>query len=157
LDLDEEGWIDIDNLLDSMGKYGNIIDVKKENLYELIANQQKNRFEIKDNRIRALYGHSISLKKRNTIKPPDVLYHGTSPRNLQSIMKQGLKSMGRQYVHLSTDIDTATVVGKRRNEKPLILRISSKTAYDDGVLFYKGSDTIWLSENILPKYLEIVS
>jgi RNA:NAD 2'-phosphotransferase (TPT1/KptA family) len=47
LDLDEEGWIGIDNLLDSMGKYCNIIEVKKENLYELIANQQKNRFEIK--------------------------------------------------------------------------------------------------------------
>jgi RNA:NAD 2'-phosphotransferase (TPT1/KptA family) len=39
-----------------------------------------------------------------------------------------------QNVHLSTDIDTSTVV-KRRNEKPAILRINSKTAYDDGVLF----------------------
>jgi putative RNA 2'-phosphotransferase len=65
--------------------------------------------------------------------------------------------MGRQYVHLSTDIDTAMVLRKRRNENPLILRINSKTAYDDGMLFYKGSDTIWLSENMLPKYLEIVS
>jgi putative RNA 2'-phosphotransferase len=156
LDLDEEGWIGIDKFLHSMGKCCNTIDIKKENLYELIANQQKNRFEIKGNRIRALYGHSLTIKKRNAIKPPVVLYHGTSPRNLQSIMKQGLKSMGRQYVHLSTDIDTATLVGKRHNEKPVILFINSKTAYDDGVLFYKGSDTIWLSENMLPKYLEIV-
>jgi putative RNA 2'-phosphotransferase len=89
--------------------------------------------------------------------PPDILYHGTSRRNLLSIMKQGLKSMGRQYVHLSTDIDAATAVGKRRNERPAILRINSKTAYDDGVLFYKGSDTIWLSENVLSRYLEIVN
>jgi putative RNA 2'-phosphotransferase len=157
LSLDEEGWIGIDKILDSMGKYGNIIEIKKENLYELVANQQKNRFEIRYDRIRALYGHSITIKKRNTVIPPDVLYHGTSPRNLASIMKQGLKNMGRQYVHLSTDIDTATEVGKRRNEKPEILRIDSKTAYDDGVLFYKGSDTIWLSENVLSRYLEIVN
>jgi putative RNA 2'-phosphotransferase len=61
-----------------------------------------------------------------------------------------------QNVHLSTDIDTPTVV-KRRNERPSILRINSKTAYDDGVLFYKGSDTIWLSENVLSRYLEIVN
>lgn len=157
LSLDEEGWIDIDNLLFSLGKYGNTIEIKKEELYELIANQQKYRLEIKDDRIRALYGHSITIKKKNTIMPPDILYHGTSPRNLLSIMKQGLKSMGRQYVHLSTDIDAATAVGKRRNERPAILRINSKTAYDDGVLFYKGSDTIWLSENVLSRYLEIVN
>jgi putative RNA 2'-phosphotransferase len=155
--LDEEGWIGIDNLLDAVGKCGSTIEIKKENLYELIANQQKNRFEIKDDRIRALYGHSITVKKGNSLTPPDILYHGTSPRNLPSIMKQGLKSMGRQYVHLSTDIDTATVVGKRRNEKPSILRINSKTAYDGGVLFYKGSDTVWLSENLLSGYLEIVN
>ena len=157
LSLDEEGWIGIDNLLYSVGKYGNTIEIKKENLYELIANQQKNRFEVKDDRIRALYGHSITIKKRNTTIPPDILYHGTCPKNLPSIMKQGLKSMGRQYVHLSTDIDTATVVGKRRSKKPAILRINSKTAYDDGVLFYKGSDTIWLSENVPSRHLKIVN
>ena len=156
VDLDEEGWADIGNLLDSVCKHGSTIGMKKENLYEMIANQQKNRFEIKDNRIRALYGHSIAIKKRNTIKPPDILYHGTSPRSLQSIMKWGLKSMGRQYVHLSTDIGTATMVGKRHDETPAILSINSKTAYDDGVLFYRGSDAIWLSENILSKYLKLV-
>jgi putative RNA 2'-phosphotransferase len=157
LRLDEEDWIGIDNLLDSLGKHGNTIGIKKENLYELIENQQKNRFEIKDDRIRALYGHSITIKKRNTVMPPYVLYHGTSQRSLPSIMKEGLKSMGRQFVHLSTDIDTATAVGKRRNEKPAILRVNSKNAYDDGVLFYKGSDTVWLSENVPPIYLEMVN
>jgi putative RNA 2'-phosphotransferase len=64
LSLDEEGWIDIDNLLFSLGKYGNTIEIKKEELYELIANQQKYRLEIKDDRIRALYGYSITIKKR---------------------------------------------------------------------------------------------
>ena len=107
--------------------------------------------------IQILLKHSITIKKRNAIKPPVVLYHGTSPTSLPSIMKQGLKSMGRQFVHLSTDIDTATSVGKRRNEKPAILRVNSKNAYDDGVLFYKGSDTVWLSENVPPIYLEMVN
>lgn len=44
---------------------------------------------------------------------PKFLYHGTSPRFLNSIELNGLLPMSRQYVHLSEYIVTAELVGKR--------------------------------------------
>ena len=39
--------------------------------------------------------------------PPDVLYHGTARRFLESINENGLLPQSRQYVHLSQDNETA--------------------------------------------------
>lgn len=94
LSLDEEGWIGIDNLLDSMGKYGSTIEIKKENLYELIANQQKNRFEIKDDRIRALYGHSITIKKRECINTSRCPLPWNFPKKSAINNEAGIKKHG---------------------------------------------------------------
>jgi putative RNA 2'-phosphotransferase len=87
----------------------------------MIARSDKVRFEIKDDKIRALYGHSYSYSssipftkiQKIASKPPDILYHGTSPSAVKNIMSEGLRLMNRHYVHLSTDKNTALQVGKR--------------------------------------------
>ncbi|MER5175318.1 MAG: RNA 2'-phosphotransferase [Candidatus Nitrosocosmicus sp.] len=154
--LDEEGWADIDDLLDALRDFKDLMDLKKEDLLDIISNQKKVRFEIKENQIRAIYGHTISIKKKNPIMPPEILYHGTSHKYMNSIMRNGLIKMDRQYVHLSIDLDTAIETGKRRDGNPAIIKVDSKTAFNDGTLFYRGSDIVWLSENLLPKYLMIM-
>jgi putative RNA 2'-phosphotransferase len=45
-------------------------------------------------------------------------------------------------VHLSVDLNTAIETGKRRDKNPAVLQINSKKAFQDGILFYKGSDKI---------------
>ena len=107
LELDEEGFVPIEQLLQSLNllnEYGR--DVTKEDLEYIIAHSDKKRHEIVDDKIRALYGHSLPTKIEKTPGiPPDVLYHGTANRFLDSIMKDGLHPMKRQYVHLSVDVD----------------------------------------------------
>ncbi|WP_429076864.1 RNA 2'-phosphotransferase [Aeromonas veronii] len=55
--------------------------------------------------------------------PPIALYHSTSPELARIILKDGLLPMGKQYVHLSIDIDTAIQVGRRKSNKPVLLQI----------------------------------
>lgn len=74
---------------------------------------------------------------------------------MDSIMKSGLIPKGRQYVHLSMDTETALIVGKRRDDNPVLLEINAKQAYADGVSFYIGNDKVWLSDNIPSKYIKI--
>ena len=118
-----------------------------------IARSDKVRFEIKDDKIRALYGHSSSSIPFNKIqkiasKPPDILYHGTSPSATKNIMSEGLRPMNRQYVHLSADKNTALQVGKRKTilkkegeQQPVIIAIYAIEAYNTGVYhFYQASD-----------------
>ncbi|MGN6351649.1 MAG: RNA 2'-phosphotransferase [Candidatus Nitrosocosmicus sp.] len=154
--LDEKGWANLDDVLGGLRSFGDIIDLEKEDLLNMVSKQRKARFDIYNNKIKANYGHTVFIKEMDVVKPPDVLYHGTARRYLNSILRNGLIRMQRQYVHLSVDLDIALETGKRKDKVPSIIKIDSKTAYQEGILFYKGSDRILLSENLLPKYLKII-
>ena len=142
-------------------------NIEKQNLENMISRSDKVRFEIRDDKIRALYGHSSSFIPFTKIqkiasKPPHILYHGTSPSAAKNIMSEGLRPMNRQYVHLSTDKHTALQVGKRKtiskNEEehePIIIAISAIEAYNTGVYhFYQASNSVWLSDYIHPNFME---
>ncbi|MBS1252425.1 MAG: RNA 2'-phosphotransferase [Anaerolineales bacterium] len=55
---------------------------------------------------------------------------------MESILDEGLKSMGRQYVHLSSTAGEARKVGERRGPKPAILRIRAREAWEAGLTFH---------------------
>jgi putative RNA 2'-phosphotransferase len=154
--LDEKGWANLDDVLGGLRSFGDIIDLEKEDLLNIVSNQRKARFSIYNNKIKANYGHTVFIKEMDVVMPPDVLYHGTARRYLNSILRNGLIRMQRQYVHLSVDLDIAIETGKRKDRSPSIIQIDSKTAYQEGILFYKGSNRILLSENLLPKYLRLI-
>jgi putative RNA 2'-phosphotransferase len=155
--LDEQGWTSVDLLIESLKGQERFKFLSLSDIEKMIQKSEKKRHEICDGKIRALYGHSIKEKiMREPIKPPDVLYHGTARRFTQSIFDVGLVSKRRQYVHLSEDTNTAETVGKRRDEKPIVLKINAKQAWDDGVLFYWGNDNIWLADYIPAKYITSV-
>lgn len=158
LKLDEDGFVKIDELLlelNKNNKYKKIIT--KEDLKYIILHSDKKRWEIKGEMIRALYGHSTSqtiIKASAT--PPDILYHGTTHKAIDDILKVGLKPMTRQYVHMSINIETAVKTGKRRESNPVILKIDAKKALSDEIKFYKGNDEVWLAEEIPAKYITVI-
>jgi putative RNA 2'-phosphotransferase len=154
--LDEEGWADINNILNSLHNFKDLTDLKKEDLLYLISNQDRVRFVINGNKIKATHGHTIKVEKNAPIIPPDILYHGTSRKYIKSIFLHGLLKMQRQFVHLSIDTYTAMEIGNRKDSNPTIIKVDSRKACKEGILFYKGSDKVWLSENILPKYLKVI-
>ena len=62
--------------------------------------------------------------------------------------------MGRQYVHLSSDIKTAITVGKRRDPNPIVFAIGAEVMYNDGFKFYHtGNDTTWLCDSVPKDYI----
>ena len=156
LELDNEGWTSIDKLVDEYNKrHNDKQQITPQHLMEMSSKCNKGRFEIKNDKIRALYGHTLSVKiDKPQAKPPNFLYHGTSPEYLKSIQKNGLLPRKRQYVHLAKDVDTAVMNGKRKDKAPIILVINAKKAHEDGKNFYIGSEQIWLSDSIPAEYIE---
>ena len=137
LEMDEEGWVPIEQLLDALHRKNDWKSITQEDIQQMIDISEKKRHEIVGSRIRAFYGHSIPMKiSKIQSKPPEILYHGTARRFMESIMKNGLSPQSRQYVHLSQDVETAQNVGKRHDDKPYILRIDSLRAWNDGISFY---------------------
>lgn len=147
LQLDSEGWADLQAFLNAMG-------ITRDKLDSIIANMDKKRLEIAGDKIRAFYGHSFPNKvQKIESQPPDILYHGTSSFVAHVIGKEGIKPMDRQYVHLSTKPQTAEIVGKRRDNNPVILKINAKKAFQDGIKFYFGNEDVWLADFIPPEYI----
>ena len=157
LELDDEGGISLEILLAALRKIKSEWQQLDEKELQLMMEQsEKKRFEIKNGKIRALYGHSTpnKLLKEKAV-PPDLLFHGTSPKFVSEIEKEGLLPMRRQYVHLSVDVPTAKQVGSRKAKQPVILAVKAKKANEEGVLFYSGNEHVWLADFIPAKYIEI--
>ena len=157
LELDNQGYVQIEELLLTLNHTKHYPkEITLEDLQTVIELSDKKRLEIFDGKIRALYGHSIKDQiKKNPSTPPAVLYHGTSHKALRSILAEGLKPMDRQYVHLSIDQETAMLVGKRRDENPVLLSIHTKAVLQAGIQFYLGNDKIWLADSIPAKYIQV--
>ncbi|WP_139488269.1 RNA 2'-phosphotransferase [Brevibacillus dissolubilis] len=157
LELDEQGWVLVGQLFAALRDKPVWRNLQEQHLHEMLEASDKKRFEIIDGRIRAIYGHSTPQKiSREPMEPPHYLYHGTARRFLDQIKRDGLRPQSRQYVHLSADTETAVTVGKRRDAKPVLLRIHAKQAWDEGVLFYYGHEKVWLADLVDSKYIEEV-
>ena len=153
--VDVHGWADVDALLRGMNAAGQHCDA--EMLAEIVASDEKQRysFNADHTKIRANQGHSFPVDlELAPVMPPEVLWHGTATRFLDSIMQTGLKPMSRQYVHLSPDAETAYKVGIRHG-KPVILRIEAQKMAAAGFVFYRAENGVWLTDAVPPEYIGI--
>lgn len=165
LNIDSEGWVNVDELLEHLNS--NREEYNKVGLKDIefiVDEGEKRRYSLKREYgawfIRANYGHSIdsvNIKYKGT-KPPKVLYHGTSPDALEAILKEGLQPMERKYVHLTRNTGTAYKTGRRHSHKknPVILEINAERMYKDDIEFYKLEQGLWLTKEVLPKYIKVM-
>jgi putative RNA 2'-phosphotransferase len=154
LTLDESGWTSVDELLAKAAAAGTPID--RATLDEIVATNEKKRFTLSDDgtRIRAAQGHSVEVALGiEPVVPPDMLYHGTATRFLDSIRTQGLIPGSRQQVHLSGDEATAVAVGQRHG-KPVVLRVAAGRMHAAGYAFYRADNGVWLTDTVPPGFLE---
>jgi putative RNA 2'-phosphotransferase len=156
LRLDEEGWVALDDLVAAVArsdpKWRNLT---ADDIRAAADANAKRRFEFSSDCVRSLYGHSVPDRIAMTpATPPQILYHGTTPEALAKIRRTGLQPMNRQYVHLSPDVATATRVAARRTRSPVVLKVLAGQAACQGVEFYQPDDGVWLSDAILPAFVE---
>ncbi|MHC1592045.1 MAG: RNA 2'-phosphotransferase [Candidatus Helarchaeales archaeon] len=152
LKMDEQGFVDLD-------EFTRMICYRFENLTEddIVSLLKENeRYEISMNRVRARYGHSIPVKthfKQTSLK---ILYHGTSREAAERILKDGLKSMNRQKVHLSPTIKRALQVGRRKTRHPVLLKIDAEAATKDGVIFEQATNNVIVTNEVPARYISLM-
>jgi putative RNA 2'-phosphotransferase len=157
LELDEAGWVPVPELLQALRELGPAwARVDRDDLVRMVASSSKRRHEIDGDRIRALYGHSVPARiLKVEAAPPEILFHGTSPKAWESIRWQGLAPMGRQYVHLSVDVATAVAVGRRKSGTPVVLRVHAREACEQCIRFWRGNEMVWLADVVPAEFLDV--
>lgn len=157
LELDAAGWANVDALLSAMQQHGFQITV--DQLVKIVDTDEKSRYQFSNDRkrIRASQGHSIAVDLGyRPEEPPDVLYHGTASRFVESIRKIGLQKRDRHHVHLSVSPEVASAVGKRYGQ-PVILIIDAARMNRDGLVFYRSENNVWLTEEVPVRYISFPS
>lgn len=153
LRFDRQGFVPWSDLIERV--QDRFPEIAEEELLSVIEGSQKKRFELREDKVRATYGHSFPVDLGlESAEPPSHLYHGTARDLAQTVLREGLKPRGRQYVHLSPSLEEALAVGRRRDPSPAVLVVSSQAAYANGILFYP-SGPLFLAKEIPPKFLSL--
>lgn len=146
--LDTAGWVEVAALLAGCVKAGR--GLTREELEHVVITNAKKRFEFSADglRIRASQGHSVEVELEYTPKePPEILYHGTATRFIDSIRAQGLLKMERHHVHLSAETKMTLEVGARHG-KPVLLTILAGEMHREGHVFCRSTNGVWLVEQV---------
>ncbi|XVV12918.1 RNA 2'-phosphotransferase [Actinoplanes sp. CA-131856] len=154
LTLDANGWVPVGDLLAAL-------PIDRSELDEIVATDEKSRYAIErrpdgSEWIRANQGHSRRVAVDLGLapaSPPAVLFHGTPRRNHASIMRDGLRPGSRHHVHLSPDVPTALVVGRRRSGEVMVLRVAAGAMEAAGHVFHRSENGVWLTDAVPPEYL----
>lgn len=153
LAMNQHGWVDVDVLVDAMRtryKWSN-----REKLYSIIESDEKGRYEIKGNKIRARYGHSVDVDLDYDENTLPELYYGASREEVDILLEKGIRPVKQRYVHLSTSVDKAREVAKIHTEDPVLLVINAEEARNDGVILLSATENIVLADEIPPQYLSL--
>ena len=157
LKLDDQGFVDIDLLIERIRRENPSFNwIKRQHILAIVETSSKKRFEIKDNRIRAIYGHSIPVKiKYVEEKNVKYAYHGTSTLFLDKILSEGIKPMKRLYVHLTIDLDTALENARRKKGRPAILLVDLDRMRKMGYKIYRANEKILLTKYVPTNVIKI--
>ncbi len=152
------GWADVKTILSVLKT--SYPEVTLDTIKQIVAEDKKGRYSFDESgtKIRANQGHSIPgvVIEMESPEPPEFLYHGTAAQFLDAIMREGLKPMKRQYVHISPDYETAVKVGSRHG-KPVVLQIRARDFKNDGNELYRSSNGVWQAQYIPPEYFILIS
>ncbi|MGW0962701.1 RNA 2'-phosphotransferase, partial [Streptomyces gelaticus] len=131
----------------------NNFPLTRAELDHVVAANDKQRFAVENDRIRANQGHTVPVDLAlPPAEPPAYLYHGTVGHALGPIRSEGLRPMNRTHVHLSPDRETATRVGARRG-RPVVLSVDAGAMHRAGHIFHVSANGVWLTSAVPPEFL----
>jgi putative RNA 2'-phosphotransferase len=156
LTLDANGWVPVADLLAALR-------LSRAELDLIVENNDKSRFAIARRAdgadwIRASQGHSARVGVDLALppaEPPAVLFHGTPRDNLEPIRRDGLRPGSRHHVHLSKDVPTALVVGRRRSADVVVFDVDAAGMAATGHVFHRSDNGVWLTLSVPPEYLTL--
>ncbi|WP_436524866.1 RNA 2'-phosphotransferase [Actinoplanes sp. HUAS TT8] len=156
LTLDANGWVPVADFLAALR-------ISRSELDHVVAFNDKSRFAVAVGddgveRIRASQGHSRRVSvdlDLPPVDPPAVLFHGTPRANLDSIRRDGLRPRSRNHVHLSADVPTALVVGRRRSADVVVFEVAAGVMAAAGHVFHRSANGVWLTSAVTPEHLSV--
>ncbi|KAI5066919.1 hypothetical protein GOP47_0017447 [Adiantum capillus-veneris] len=161
LEVRSDGYIVVNDLLKLPIKTRTGIPLSVytvDDILKAVERDNKQRFTLVTEKgvllIRANQGHSIkTIESEKLLKPIlsseeiSVCVHGTLMSNLNSILKTGLKKMGRNHVHFASGLPREDgVISGMRHTSEVLIYLDAKKALQDGMKLYLSDNGVILTE-----------
>jgi len=154
LSMDGRGWVDLNKLCQVVASRHRWAD--RELIVALVSSDSKHRYEIRGDKVRARYGHSVDVQLDHPENRLARLYYGASEEEADRILEIGIKPASQRYVHLSTTPEKAWHVATFRTGNPRVIQVDAAAAQAAGVKMMTVSDDIVISEMIPAGFLGIM-
>ncbi len=156
LEMDPHGWIPLPALVQAIsGRHRGYHWLRPHHLVAIAESDPKGRYEVREDRIRATYGHTLEIDlDLPTEEIPDELFYPVTPDEATIVLEVGLKPSDRKKVHLSKTAEDARAAGAVRHPDPVILAIDTVGARGDGLVIMKAAKTVYLTDQVPPKFLK---
>lgn len=156
--MDGKGWVDIEDLIHSIGtSRSGFTWLKKHHVEALVDTDPRGRYQVDGGMIRATYGHTIDVDPDDLPEADlDEYFYPVTEEEIDIIIEGGLHPTDRKKVHLSGSVEKAVEAGKVRTEEPLILKIDGKKASKDGMIIYHAGTDVYITDGIDAKYISKV-
>jgi putative RNA 2'-phosphotransferase len=145
LPLDPQGFASIADVL-------RLLRMRRDLLDAAVAQNDKKRFEIERDRIRAVQGHSAPVVDADAIEASWTeyledapIFHGTSLTAAEAIATSGIHAGQRSHVHLAASVDAT--VGKRANVDVLLL-VDPVRLRAAGLPVYRAPNGVLLTRSV---------
>jgi putative RNA 2'-phosphotransferase len=153
ISLDAGGYADLNELAAALAAQPGWESITPRDLL-LLAAADPRRYEVRDGRIRARYGHTVAVREPGEpAVPPEWLYVAVPPAELPAVAEAGLRPAGRQHVHLSATPQAALQVGQRHAPDAVVVVVFARRARAAGIEFRRAGPGLYLSGSIAPEFV----
>ncbi len=153
LSLDAGGFVPLDDVARALAAQPGWESLTVADLIG-VAEADPRRYEVRDGRIRARYGHTVTVEQPGEpALPPEWLYLGASPAAADEMRTAGLKPQTRQHVHLSTTPGQAREVGRRHAPDAVVVVVFARRANAAGIEFRRAGPALYLAGHVPAEFV----
>jgi len=150
--LDRDGFVRIKELLQAINEESGWGYVRRSHIDEVVIADSGDNFVVKEESIGLSSKNGFSFIHEGVV-PPKVLYFCVRRRAYPTVLENGIYPGGNQsYIPLSKTDELAVRIGKRRDQKPVLLTVRARKAYDSGISFGLQGEYIYTTDHIPPEY-----
>jgi putative RNA 2'-phosphotransferase len=155
LTMEAQGWVSLPAIVRAVSQRHPAYHwLRVQHLVAIAETDAKGRYEVRDDRVRATYGHTVDVElDLPTENIPERLYFPVTNDEAAIVLEVGLKPSDRKKVHLSKTAEDARAAGAVRTPEPVILEVDVRRAQDGGLVIMRAGKTVYLVDRVPAEYL----
>lgn len=145
----DQGFVKMKDLIKAINEDLSQSHINQSQIDEILITLNNSPVEVVDNKIRAINRETL-IKPEIPDDIPKIIYTCIRPKAYPFVIEKGIHPSNTDMVVMSSNIDMAKRIGQRKNNNSVLLKVHVRQAENEGILFSKFGETLFLAKQIPP-------